>query len=320
MKSKRGRTAIDFWGENQNMRRIPHAYRVAAAIVACTMMSGVGMAESRADKAVRLLSALTPDNVAERVTLKDDDLAAQAMFTTVPIYQERGGLFSGVPSDSFLRAFVDKRTGQIIWQDYTTINYSGPSWQFYEVANYQTSLGVTQVPVTVIDRNVNDCSKLGGCSFTEELGFNLTDEVIRAIAKLYVPGAKLGIWRFRLEGEGGGDFTDGFAVAEVAGLVQAVDRWRAVHPITAGSPAAPIATPSSAPLGVIFAPLPAGAYLAQILPGSRAEKAGLTAGMIITAVGGKSLAGLSMQQMQGLLTGPSRKTFSIAGHANVDVQ
>lgn len=119
---------------------------------------------------------------------------------------------------------------------------------------------------------------------------------------------------------GGGDFTDGFAVAEVAGLVQAVDRWRAAHPIAAGAAAAPVATPSSAPLGVIFAPLPAGAYLAQILPGSRAEKAGLTAGMIITAVGSKPLAGLSMQQMQGLLTGPSRKTFSIAGHANVDVE
>ena len=302
------------------MHRIPRAYRVAAAIAACTMMPGASIAESRADKAVRLLSALTPDNVAERVTLKDDDLTAQAMFTTVPIYQERGGLFSGEPNDSFLRAFVDKRTGQVTWQVYTTINYTGPSWQFYEVANYQTSQGISQVPVTVIDRDVNDCARLDGCSYTEQLGFNLTDEVIRAIAKLYVPGGKLGIWRFRLEGHGGGDFTDGFAVAEVAGLVQAVDRWRAAHPVTAGLPAAPMPTPSSAPLGVIFAPLPAGAYLAQILPGSRAEKAGLTAGMIITAVGGKPLAGLSMQQMQALLTGPVRKTFSIAGHANVEVQ
>jgi len=188
------------------MRRIPRAYRVAAAIAACTMMTGVSMAESRADKAVRKLSALTPDNVAERVTLKDDDLTAQAMFTTVPIYQETGGLFSGEPNDSFLRAFVDKRTGQVTWQVYTTINYTGPSWQFYEVANYQTSQGITQVPVTVIDRDVSDCARLDGCSYTEQLGFNLTDEVIRAIAKLYVPGAKLGIWRFRLEGQGGRRF------------------------------------------------------------------------------------------------------------------
>jgi hypothetical protein len=278
------------------------------------------MAESGGDKAVRQLSALTPDNVAERVTLKDDDLEAQAVFTTEPIYKEKGGLLGGVANDSFLRAFVDKRTGQVSWQVYIIINYSASAWQFYEVANYQTSQGVTQVPVTIIDRDVYDCTSYGTCSYTEQLGFDLTDEVVRALAKLYLPGGKLGIWRFRLEGHGGGDFTDGIAAAEVAGLVNAVDRWRSIHPAAVGSVAAPISAPSSAPLGVIFAPLPAGAYLAQVLPASRAEKAGLTAGMIITAVGGKPLAGLSMQEMQRLLTGPSRKTFSIAGHANIDVR
>jgi len=62
------------------------------------------------------------------------------------------------------------------------------------------------------------------------------------------------------------------------------------------------------------------AYQARVPLGGRAQEAGLTAAMIITAAGGKPPAGLSIQEMQSLLTASSRKMFSVAGHANIDVQ
>lgn len=63
------------------------------ALIAAFALGCPAQAETAPAKAARLLSALTPDTVASRVTLKDDDLEANAVFTTQLVYQEKKGTF-----------------------------------------------------------------------------------------------------------------------------------------------------------------------------------------------------------------------------------
>lgn len=296
--------------------------RPAVAVASLLTASVIPVhAETAVEKTIRQLSLLTPENVAGKVTLKDDDLEADAVMTTEPVYREKKGLFGDVPDDVFMRAFIDKQTGQVSWQVYVVTTYIGSSWHFYEQANYQTSQGVQTVPLAVIDRQVSACDSLTGCFYVEQVGFDLSDELARALAKLYDPAGSLAIWRFRLKSQGGFDYTDGIAAAEVAGLVRAVDTWKAAHlPVTgATNPSTTTTHPSGATLGVMFVAMPNGAFLARIAPGSRAEKAGLAPGMIVTAVDGKALANMSLAQMQQLLTGAGQRTLTIDGKGNISI-
>jgi hypothetical protein len=303
-----------------------------AYLIGGVLLSSTAWAASPVEKAARELSTLTPDNVAARVSMRDDDLEASATFTTEPIYKERKGLLGNVPNDSFLRAFVDKRTGTVSWQVYVVTTYIG-SWHFYEQANFQTSNGVETVSLTVIDRQVQGCISAADCVYSEQVGFTLTDEIARALARLYDPKGPLAIWRFRLKGKSGEDYTDGIAAAELSGLVKAVDNWRAAHQLvgiatrtaisSAASSAAPtLSAPASgqAPLGVQFVPTQYGAAIAAVLPGSRAAMAGITPGNIVSAVDNKPLAGLSMPEMQMVLAQAGRHTFAIMGKGDLVVQ
>ena|GEM_PF-1400087 len=304
---------------------LTHWLCAPALVLAALPYQALGAAA--AEKAARELEALTPENVAARVTIKDDDLEASAIFTTEPVYQERRGLLGNVPNDSFVRAFVDKRTGTATWQVYVVTNYIG-SWRFFEQANFQTSNGVETVPVTVIDRQVQTCLSSSDCVYTEQVGFTLSDELARALGHLYAPNGQLAIWRFRLKAKSGEDFTDGFAVAEVAGIIKAVDDWRALHPPK--GPAAPTQPSSTAlapdagkqpaPLGVQFVPSQFGAVIVTVAPGGLAAAAGFAPGMIVTSVNGKALAGLSLPEMLAILAQRGTRTFSIVGKPDLIVK
>ncbi|QCI79156.1 PDZ domain-containing protein [Hankyongella ginsenosidimutans] len=197
----------------------------------------------------------------------------------------------------------------------------------FEQANFQTSNGVETVPVTVIDRQVQTCISAADCIYTEQVGFTLSDELTRALARLYDPKGSLAVWRFRLKAKSGEDYTDAFAAAEVAGIVKAVDDWRARHPVTqsAGvgisSPATGMAPGGAVPqsLGVQFIPTQHGAVIVSVQPGSRAAAAGFVPGMIVTAVNGKVLAGLSLLAMRDELTRQGHRTFSIMGKPDLSV-
>lgn len=137
---------------------------------------------------------------------------------------------------------MNKQTGAVSWQVYAFVVYGGSGWEFYESVNYQTDHGVTQAMLQPIDRSVS-CAAYVGCTYIEQVAFELSDERARAIASLYVPGGPLAAWRFRLKGKAGGEFTDAIATAEFAGLVQKIDIWRSPHigiktapPLSSASP------------------------------------------------------------------------------------
>jgi hypothetical protein len=78
-----------------------------------------------------------------------------------------------------IRSFVDKATGTRTHQLYVDVTYSG-NWRFYQIASDETA---TDLPVTVINREVGDCSnELFGCGFSETIGVELPEAALRGHA------------------------------------------------------------------------------------------------------------------------------------------
>jgi hypothetical protein len=71
-------------------------------------------------------------------------------------------------------------------------------------------------------------------------------------------------------------------------------------------------------LGITFAVIPQGFALIVVAPGSRAERAKLTGGQIVTAVNGKSVAGMTQTDAIAVLKGSTgATTFTVVGRGDV---
>jgi hypothetical protein len=200
---------------------------LATTLAAMAIVSAGPAVAQKPSKQLQRLLALTPADFQRTATLKDDSLDTVAQISTEPGFQEKRGLLKIVWNDNFLRAFIDKKTGATVFQVYQYISYQG-SWHFYTTANFETPSGPESIPVTVINRNVNSCSAYLGCSFTEHIGFEVPENLLRSVAAQYAAKPDM-IWRFKFGSQAGGDWQDGMVAAEVVGLLAAVDQYRATH-------------------------------------------------------------------------------------------
>jgi hypothetical protein len=182
-------------------------------------------------KQMAKLQALTPEGVAAGVEIHDDDLETVATITTVKAYQSNGAFTDRVRSDNFLRAFVDKRTGEVRYQLYQSVSYNYVYRNFTGV-NYASSDGPRTAPVTVIDHEVVAC--MGGadhCSYKDTIGFDVSEAQLRWVAGQYVAGNSP-FWRFKFRSQAGMDWEDRIAPAEAAGVLEAVRRYLAKHGVS----------------------------------------------------------------------------------------
>lgn len=180
---------------------------------------------------VAQLFAITPAQFEASATIKDDALETFATITTEKGWQERDGLLGVVNSDNFFRAYIDKKTGATRFQVYHVIRYRQRGRASYDTVNYETPNGPVSVALTVINRSAELCRAYQGCTYTEDFGFDVDEALLRTVAAQYAPG-KIAIWKYRLKAKSGQERNDGFAAAEVAGLLAAVDRYRAAHGFT----------------------------------------------------------------------------------------
>lgn len=168
--------------------------------------------------------ALTPDHFANTAVVSDDELDVTATITTQPGFQHRTGLLNWLWSDEFLRAHVDKKTGAATFQVYQMINYDG-DWRFYQTVNYETPTGPKQDMLTIISRDVGSCSRYG-CSHTEHFAWSVDESLLRTIAEMYSPGASMA-WKYKYGARAAEDWQGGILPAEVVGILQRVDKYRA---------------------------------------------------------------------------------------------
>lgn len=197
------------------------------AVVAAAVLAGC--AGTTSDAQIQTALSLTKDHFRTTATIKDDALDTVATVSTERGFQEKRGLLGVVSDDNFLRAFIDKKTGTTTMQVYQVIYYTGRSWNFFQTVNYEAPNGPQSRPVTIIGKDVNCTgSRYGGCTYSEHLGFEVDESLLRLIAASYQPG-HAAAWKFKFAAKSGKDYNDGMLGAEVAGFLEAVDFYRASH-------------------------------------------------------------------------------------------
>ncbi|HJV28862.1 MAG TPA: hypothetical protein VJ673_24515 [Aromatoleum sp.] len=196
-----------------------------AAIVVLITLAGCAGVSQQAQYQTAI--SLTREHFRSTATIKDDPLDTIATINTANGFKEKRGLLGIVWDDNFLRAFIDKKSGKTTFQVYQVIYYQGSGWNFYQSVNFETPNGPVSVPVTVIDRSV-ECSgsRYGGCTYTEHIGFDLDESLLRTIAAGYQAGQPVA-WKFKFNAKSGAEYRDGMLPAEIAGILDAVDGYRA---------------------------------------------------------------------------------------------
>jgi hypothetical protein len=176
------------------------------------------------EKRLEEVRALTIEDVIKRIVVDDDDLETVATIkTTEAFLPKRGSFFDTLIADNMLRAMVSKATGRTQWQLYQTIHYTDPDWRNLTSVNYETPTGPRSVQVTVISTDVQ-CN-YGICSYDEIVGFNMDEQLLEAIVARNA-GKTDAVWRFKFNARNGIDWKDDLPVAEIAGALLAVKRYR----------------------------------------------------------------------------------------------
>jgi hypothetical protein len=172
-------------------------------------------------KQLAQLRALTPESVEGQVSIKTDSLEPLITVTSDKVWKSNGKFTDKVRSDNFLRAFIDKRTGEVRYQLYQEVTYTG-EWRRFASVHYETSSGPASAQIAPISQEVIGCS-FGLCAYREAIGFDVPRQVLEEVAGRYSTRDPA-FWRFRFKGQNGLDWEDRIAPAEVAGLLRAVDR------------------------------------------------------------------------------------------------
>lgn len=174
--------------------------------------------------------ALTPEHFKSTAIVVDDDLGGTALVTTKSGFQRRQGVLRMVYDDNFLRAIIDKKTGDVTYQVYQSIYYQASDWRFYRKANYETPDGTESVDAKYLRPPLAhnfDCPDHTSsvCAYNEHVGFSVDRELLESIASMYEPSKSVK-WRFTFIPRVGDDFHDGLLVAEIVGFLQAVDSYK----------------------------------------------------------------------------------------------
>lgn len=172
-------------------------------------------------KRSKAIAALSPQAIADKATVHDDALEPFVQIDTESAFKWKGGFTDTVRADNFLRALVDRKTGEVSIQVYQTLSYM-IDWRRFGHVNLMLPAGLKSMELTVIARDVS-CQY--GCVYTEVVGFNLTTDELDDVAHAYDqnPTATL---KFRLKSPSGLDWDDDVPVVEVVGLQRAIAKWR----------------------------------------------------------------------------------------------
>jgi hypothetical protein len=174
------------------------------------------------------LRLMTPSAFQARTTLSDDALDRVATLTSTNGFVEHRSFGGHAPDDVFLRAFIDKTTGQVSYQVYASIRYRAYSWVRWDSATYEAPGGPLSARVDRIARLRTVCQRGWICPRSETIGLRIAGSVLRQQAELYIPGV-MTPWQFKVTARAGGERILMLSTAEIAGMLMAVDAYRVGH-------------------------------------------------------------------------------------------
>ena len=205
------------------------AIALAAAIALVAPSNAAPFAVVSSDQGdLDRLRLMTPSAFQARTTLSDDALDRIATLTTTDGFVEHRSFGERTPDDVFLRAFIDKTTGQARYQVYVSIRYRAYTWAHWDSATYEATGGPLSARVDRIARLRTVCRRGWICPRSETIGLRIAGSVLRQQADRYTPGV-MTPWHFKVTAKAGGERILMLSTAEIAGMLMAVDAYRADH-------------------------------------------------------------------------------------------
>jgi len=191
------------------------------------MFAAMPLTAQAYDQLPKPLARLSPEQVAQKIRIENDPLDRFMTLSTQPSWQRGRSITGAYATDVHLRALVDRETGKTRWQVWHELDYRGNARHFTAVA-YRTGGQRVEVPLQDVenwnDYNV-DNDGFRRHSQHARIVFELPEGVVMDIAASYRAGSREP-WRLRFVERGGQNVTGGLAPSEVAGLVQALQKWQ----------------------------------------------------------------------------------------------
>lgn len=195
------------------------AFCYAASIV--LLAANPAVAKDKLSKRERAAIAMTPEQIADMAEVVNDPLDTVITISTQPFFINRTGLLGIATDDKFVRAFINKKTGEVAFQGYIWLQYGG-EWQFFDAVNIELADGPAPTKATRVADRVVSCSAYG-CIKQEDVAFDIPEMVVRNVAAEAQAGTAAQ-WYFRLSGRISGGITTGILKTEIAGALIAAER------------------------------------------------------------------------------------------------
>lgn len=200
------------------------------SIIAATTVLGFAMIQPAAayDRLPQALAQLSPADFASQVRVIDDPREAAIVLSTEEAYTRARAIKGAHADDVHLRALVDRRTGKVSWQVWHDLIHVGGERSLHAVS-YQAGGMLQQAQPTIVERWLDRCPPTdapGACNQAVRVAFDVPEQTVREIAQAYRPGERMP-WQLSFKDSHGRDVTGGLAPAEAAGLIAALEAWRA---------------------------------------------------------------------------------------------
>lgn len=187
------------------------------------IICGCSTTQQQVEKALNL----DVDHFKQTMQITDDQMETTVAFSTAGGFVQKHGLLGIVWSDSFLRGYIDKRTGNKTFQCYVALRHTEGNWAHPYQANYGRPLRTEEVTKVHSDVDCSASDLYGSCKYEEHIVFNIhPDEVLRIWMEVTPEDFKDKVWKFRIKNRGTQDYDDGILLPEMLALVETMNDYQ----------------------------------------------------------------------------------------------
>lgn len=174
------------------------------------------------------LTVMTPEQFRTAALTRDDPLEFETTISTERGYRRGKAAKGTIDSDTYLRAVIDRQSGATRYEVWQEIRYFGPR-RSYHAVHLAGEDGLARMPLTIARHGGDLCPNAetnGECVLTKTIAFSVDEPLLRDLAARYRSDGNED-WQFKLKDLGGLDVVGAIVPAEAAGLLLAVDAYRA---------------------------------------------------------------------------------------------
>ena len=196
----------------------------AGAAFACLLAASPATPQSKDEKRAFELLDRKPEWLVPYIKVEGDSLDPQIKISTygVTARTSKGLLASTTTENSFLRGYIDRKTGEVSAQIYQSMTYGGRGFDSFRRATYESPDGIEEVATSTVDSDVS-CQRYG-CTHFSDVVFPVKMDVLRAAAKAFDPNNPRTGLKYRLFGQSGTNVDDVVPSNELVAFVRVVDR------------------------------------------------------------------------------------------------